>query len=299
MKSFTLKLIIIAALLLIVDLVAGKFFDHYFLNVPEKNTEVSAISQALFHKKCDVLIMGPSTASHNYDPTLLSDSLKLDVFNSGLDGCNIVYSDAVLESYLERCKLKLFVLDVTESQFEEDALNRMDMVKLFYGNNKYVTQYFDEETDWQKRLKLKSSLYKYNKSLSDIIRVSTKGPLGNGYTPLSGQADVINKTYIDTFDLNPTLFNYFDRMIEVCDKYNIPVIMVVSPKEKVNTKFCAWLDDYVSKCNGEVYLVNECSNDYFYNHPELFRDGGHLNKDGAELFSQIIVSYIKDNELVE
>ena len=35
------------------------------------------------------------------------------------------------------------------------------------------------------------------------------------------------------------------------------------------------------------------NNDYFYQHPELFYDNEHVNKDGAELYSRLISSRLK------
>ena len=293
MKRFILKSFVIVILLITIDVLVGWIHGNLYLKIPEKNTDLAIMKYALFDKKCEVLIMGASTARHNYNPELFRDSLGLSTFNSGLDGRNIIYSDVVVESYLQRCALKCIILDVTESQFAEDGLDRMDITKVFYGYNDYVTRFFDDEYDWRMKLKLKCNLYRYNKSLTDIIRVATKGPMGNGYTPLYGSIDSLKREDNNTFVLGPTMYKYFDRMVTVCQAKKILLFLVQSPTCFINKSFDNWIYEYAQEHDG-VYLINERANDFYYNHPDLFKDEGHLNAEGATFFSNAIINQIRN-----
>lgn len=75
-------------LLLVVlsDISVGGITRKVILNVPDVGVNQTNSVQALFHRKADVLVLGPSTANHHYDTRLLRDSLRMSVYNAGFDG---------------------------------------------------------------------------------------------------------------------------------------------------------------------------------------------------------------------
>lgn len=291
MKQFLFKGIAILVLVALIDVAVGAVSDKIFTNLPDKNSMMATIYQSLFNKKTEVLILGPSTANHNYNSMLMADSLGMDVYNSGLDGRDIIYSDVVLQSYLKRCKLKKVILDISSVQLDGSWLNRIHDTKPYYGLNDAVTNYYNTESDWQQRLKLLSSLYRYNKTLSYWIRVQID-PVNTtkGYSPLSGVDDCLEWNNEDSFSVDTAEYKHLMNIVNVCKKVNTKLILVQSPKAGTNPVFDKWISDF-AKIHG-ITIIKENVNRYYRQHPELFKDENHLNSEGADVFSKHIVEQI-------
>lgn len=270
----------------------GAVSDKVFTSLPDKNSMMATMYQSLFKKKADVLILGPSTANHNFNSMLLSDSLGMDVYNSGLDGRDMIYSDIVLQSYMERCKLKKVILDISDVQLNGMWLDRVNDTKPYYGLNTAVTHYYKNETDWQQQMKLFSSLYRYNKTLSYWIRVQID-PVDHskGFAPLTGNADVMKWSKSQQFKVDSTEYMHLMNIVNACRNNNIELLLVQSPRGNDDTEFDTWIDQFAKKNN--LSLMSENRNIYYKNHPEFFRDINHLNSDGADVFSKRICSFLK------
>ena len=66
-------------LLLVVlsDICVGGITRKVILNVPDVGVNQTNSVQALFHRKADVLVLGPSTANHHYDTPMPHHSEEL------------------------------------------------------------------------------------------------------------------------------------------------------------------------------------------------------------------------------
>ena len=94
MKRF-LFILIVFGIVFGVDMIVGIFSKDLILNAPDVGINQTNSVQALFYRKSDILILGPSTANHHYNTKILEDSLRLSAYNSGYDGKNILYSAMV------------------------------------------------------------------------------------------------------------------------------------------------------------------------------------------------------------
>ena len=169
MKQFIIKFLCCGALVVAIDLCIGFTHSWIFRNLPDKTSIVSTIYYSLFKKSADVLILGSSTANHHYNSKMMEDSLGMSVYNSGLDGRDMVYFDVVLQSTVARHVPKFVILDISPVHLDGRWIDRISDTKLYYGQNIPVTNYYNRETDWQQRLKLCSALYRYNKTFSYLI----------------------------------------------------------------------------------------------------------------------------------
>lgn len=293
MKVFIYKSLIIVSLVVLIDITAYFVFQKVFSEVPEKNTEIASVYQTFFKKKCDVLILGPSTARHNYNTIMMQDSLQMEVYNAGLDGRDIVYCSTALQEFVKRCNLKLVILDVTAAQFDDISSSRMKLTRYYYGLNESITDFFNNDTDWQQVLKMKIALYRYNTCLTDIIRIALKDYNTTGFEPLQGEAVDPHKYLIEDFVLDSTEYKYLNKLISFCKNNNIRLLLVRSPQYGDRVTFGKWLSDYSNK--NSIELVEENKNPYYYEHPDLFKDETHLNGKGADLFTQNIINIIQLN----
>ena len=89
---------------------------------------------------------------------------------------------------------------------------------------------------------------------------------------------------------------YFEKILKICSKNNIEVILIKMPLtkeyyEKVGERFD--LADYYNKINliarkyDNVSTISEYQTFYF-NHPEYFRNPDHMNHKGATEFSKVL-----------
>ncbi len=293
MKYFIFKGILILLAVFVIDRLVGFTSKAFFLNLAEKDTEVAIMYQAFFNKKTDVLILGASAARHHYNVDLLKDELKSDVYNSGLDGRDVIYSDLVLQSYLRRCKLKTVIFDISEPQLNGLWLDRIDICKMYYGMSDVITNYYDTESDLGKRLKLLSKLYCYNRTFTDLIRLRQKPINKTGYTPLFGKIKDLTPKLINEFEVDSIELYHLDNIVKICKDNGVNILFVQSPKEINNHSFNKWLKSYANKKN--ILLISENQNSYYYKHAEFFKDASHLNNKGAEIFSKNIVRNIINN----
>ena len=297
MKQFIIKCVSGAILLLMIDLAVGFTHDRVFTDLPDTTSMWSTIYQSLFKKCPEVVILGPSTANHNYNPQLLTDSLKMETYNAGLDAHDIVYCDVVLNSMLDRTDVKEVILDVGESQLDGKWINSsIADTKIYYKRSPEVTKYYDNETDWQQRLKLRSNLYRYNQSCYNLVHILLNRPdTLNGFRPLVGQnADFIRKESYQ-FSIDSTELRHLENIVATCKNRGVNLLFVQSPRETNNIAFNNWITAF-SKSKG-VPLYNEDANGFWESHHELFYDGAHLNSEGADEFSRKIASFVHNKNI--
>lgn len=252
---------------------------------------VSTIYQSLFKKSADVIILGSSTANHHYNSKMMEDSLGMTVYNSGLDGRDMIYFDVVLQSTITRQIPKYVILDVSAGHLDGGWIDRISDTKLYYGENEPVTHYYDTETGRQQQLKLISALYRYNKTLSYLIRVKFDSPnILNGFAPLEGNKGRFERSYVNNFTPDLKELIHLDNIVELCKINNSKLILVQSPQAVDNIAFDGWVSSYA--LDHGVTLLKENQNSYYYNNPELFYDGSHLNIDGATVLTNKIINSI-------
>lgn len=291
MKQFILKGIACLALVAVIDVAIGYTHGKIFENLPDKTSMVSTIYYSLFKKNADVLILGSSTANHHYNSKMMEDSLGMSVYNSGLDGRDLIYFDVVLQSAIKRQKPKYVILDIGDVHLNGNWINRIGDTKLYYGKNDAVTHYYDEETDWQQQLKLVSSTYRYNKTLSYLIRVGLDKPNTlNGYAPLTGNRSTFDRTVTKDFKADATELMHLNHIVSLCEDNGIKLILVQSPQSNDNVTFDNWLEEFATE--HQTVLLQENKNEYYFNNPSLFYDGSHLNSEGANVFTERIVNSI-------
>ena len=145
---------------------------------------------------------------------------------------------------------------------------------------------------------MKSSLYRYN---GKILRIASnflrQKDVDDGYLPLYGTTIDISKhdeyvkgDSIETQILNSYSVTNFRNVLRKYTAENIPLIIVCSPyfRPNNNNNQLRKIYDEYSVPFIELYDVP-----YFNEHPELFKDAGHLNDDGAHVYTKIFFEKLK------
>ena len=118
----------------------------------------------------------------------------------------------------------------------------------------------------------------------------------NGYIPLEGQ---ITQGQIDQEDnsgaeVDTLKIDYLEKIISLCKQQNARLILVTSPwflKTSDYDMSAEVLQNLVLKHKIEFYNYSQDS--LFLSNQGLFTDIGHLNHNGAMLFSEIVTTRIK------
>lgn len=293
MKQFIIKFLCCGVLVVVIDLGVGFIHSMIFGSLPDKTSMVSTIYYSLFKKSADVLILGSSTANHHYNSKMMEDSLGMSVYNSGLDGRDMIYFDVVLQSTMERQIPKYVILDISSVHLNGSWINRISDTKLYYGQNVPVTNYYNKETDWQQKFKLCSALYRYNKTFSYLIRVKLDAPnVLNGYAPLVGNREGFEREYDNSFVPDVKELTHLNNIVDLCKKNKAKLFLVQSPQALDNVAFDEWIKIFTSK-NG-IILLQENMDVYYYDNPTLFYDGSHLNSQGADVLTRRIIELINN-----
>ena len=296
MRKFLFKAIAIVAIVVVIDFAVGFMSDRKIVKLPDTTAALSMTSQVLFQKTSDILVLGPSTAHHNYNCHIIGDSLNLTAYNAGMNGKDMIYTDIILSEYIKRSKLKYVILDVSPAPFDGGWLGRSDDLKNFYSTSEQVRQYYDNETDFIQRIKLKSALYRYNQTLFTLlIRGKQKKNSVDGFEPLKQTADSIDFGVKEDFVVDSTELRHFVNIVQTCKKNNAKLICVETPYAIRDKAFSKWIEDF---CNeNQLLFIPEGQKEIYRQHPEWFRDGAHLNEKGTIFFSSSVASQIKSSRL--
>lgn len=296
MKKVIINIVITLTVVVACDIIVGFIGNNLLMSTPEVGTLQADAYQAMFKKKADVLILGSSRARHTYNPQIIADSTGLTAYNAGIDGHGMNYASIVLQSFLERCKPHVVVLDVCAAMVTNEWLdNSIDDVKCFYGLNVPLTNYVSKYGTWQLRTKLRINLYRLNSSITWIAKARMlPSNVCDGYLPLYG--NLVDTTIINftDFEINDIQVKCFEQIIETCNNNDIKLIVYIAPSLEVTAKFQEWIKAF---CNDNDVLLHDygCDPYFFNNRSKYFNDSDHLNNDGATIMTNHVISDINNS----
>ncbi len=292
MKKYILNIILFFSILTIVDIVAGGTGDY--LQTHAKGGSTKRTDDLVSKDNHDILVLGSSRAHHHYDTPFISDSLGVDIYNAGYDGNGVILAYGLLEMMLERYNPKLVMYDVTpnfdiyEYQPDNDNTRYLTILKPYYKNQGVEPLMRDISFDvW---LKSHSGLVRYNSRLVTLMTdfAGIQGVEDAGYAPAMGK---LSEDRIEEANMCPTIdsvkMTYIERMVDLAEVRGIPFVFVASP----------WYGASDSNVFQPIKDLCERRNktflDYFtdsvFQSKELFNDPGHLNNEGARIFSRKLI----------
>ena len=287
-----------------------KRFEDVALN---KNPSGDALRTRFVCDKVNdqVLVIGSSRATHHYIPKQMEEKLKRSVFDCGMDGCYFLYQTAVIDCILNRYSPELIIWDeVSPNVFDggikdADNLTRLSKLNSYYDINQYVNNLIQLKSKFEK-YKMYSKLYRYNSCLfnygSAFLR--SKGTLERkGYLPLYGIDKTLQQPkqrYIEDICYQENV-ELFKHVLELCSKKKVPLVISFSPcftdDNALKTLQCKKLLEIAREFN--VPVID------FYHHPDfmsdsnLFWDTGHLNDEGAKLFTERFCDELERRGILE
>lgn len=290
-----LSVLLILAFVIIIDLVVGIAGRIAFKNLPDNQEEFSRMNYGISKSEADCIILGSSHASHHYNPNILSDSLKMTVYNAGREGHGITYSLALLKAILSRHTPKMVVLDVKYEESDE-WISRVRDLKPYFADYPSAFETDVKVNGSREHFRMMWNSYKYNSTFLSLLKPYVIGSSPNykcnGYDPIPIKGAKVNvvKEQVEPVKATNPLFNEcYAELASLCAENGITLITVSSPT-LVRFKYQSQAIPIIDSLS--LTYLDHFNDEYFLSHTELFRDGDHLFENGADIFSSMISSEI-------
>lgn len=292
MKFFCFHIIKIL-ILLILSLYA---LDYIYTEIYSQAKYRNKIQYALNNNPevYDVIFLGSSRANNHF-VTSEFEKKGLKSFNFGISGSSLEESLLLLEILIEKKnRINNVLLEIDLNIKDQNFSEGTRAFYMPYLNNKLiVNNYYQSEME---DFKLYSNFpfYRYIKNETKIgyremlfTYMNRKSKIfdSNGYTPLYGSN---NDLSYDLTNTEPTRNKYYEEIKQICKKYNIKLIVVMTPM-CTNTKGLDYFEK-VKQLYPEIHNFENVVNDDKY-----FSSCGHLNEEGAIKFTRVLLDRLKFN----
>lgn len=303
LRRFLLSALVILCAVIVADIILGKIMNWMLPQINPK-TAIGKTCFALDKVNTPVVIVGSSRASHHYVTRMIEDSLGLDAYNVGRDGCYFSDNICIINSILDRYSPEIIIWELSDNPLYVDGNDPLESLYPYYGENAWVTDIINMEEDTDIRLCLKSALYRYNSQVLRIclrwLQKNDESDIDKGYDPLApkkwivasnGKDEKTQEREIDTIKMQ-----LFVNVVDRIKMGGVNLIVLNSPvysddeniKPVTNDNF---MREILTE-NGFCYLDNRCLGEFIC-HPEYFNDRTHLNRIGAEVYTRIFLEQLK------
>lgn len=258
----------------------------------------------------DALFIGSSRTYYHVNPKIIDSTLHLKSFNAGIDGGNIVEFNMILKSYLaHHPPPKYVIVDLSMSSLAIKEISVFNPNIYFpFLNNDVV---YNCLKPYKRVGLLKFLPFLQLTESDDNIRqgvlaglIGKRKPLPPTYKGyLESGTDTIclpyKMTYLTVYwPVEKEAVALLEETIGICKKNDIKLILSYSPvyqlkDEKMNPELFATITRICNKAHIPFLNYRHLS---LNNNHLLFRDEHHLNKYGADIFSNILANDIKSLE---
>ena len=315
LAKFLIKPACFLVVLISLDYLVGTGLRKIYFS--QRVGQFSQTTYAVDSARHDIMIYGSSRAVRHYSPSIISKIAGLTCYDSGRDGLMIPYSTAMEEISLSRHTPKLIILDISprELGIDQSKYDKLSILLPYCNKHPELIKYVQEISPFEP-YKLLSQTYPFNSSVfilaTNVLFAKTVKKDDNGYLPLEGQ---MTKPEVDDYSLRMNkrylkikmrkdipeekAIRYFKTFLDNSAKRHIKTLVVISPTVLRNPFYLdnqAVEKELLVKLTQQypnVTFLDYSSDPHFNFRPEKFSDVFHLNKQGAEEFSNSIGHYIK------
>jgi hypothetical protein len=296
----------VAALIVILDMALGASLGHLYRKT--QTGETGGLINDALSRHAQVLLLGSSRMRHHGMPAVLNRKLSLTAFNAGMDGQDFLYAVMLFDLWQRsNPPPAAIVLNIDSDSFEknDEELQRAGVFSFYYDDSPLVRQILNERSRFE-RLKFLSRAYRANGKVFAIAKnlFTQPEPDFDGFEPLSGQLSP--ETVPARHETTPTLAEFwslkvecFKRLADYCTQQGTRLVLVQSPRFREDKHaHDAWVNVLsqflASYPDIEFVDLSTCAHpDVFRDKPELFKDGSHLNAQGAEIFSTMLAEALQ------
>lgn len=303
-QPFVVKLFLFLLILYILDFTIGSFLKYLYFK--QDSGLLYRTTYSIDSTKADMLIFGSSTANHHYYSGDFEKWMHMSCYNTGRDGNSIFYQFAILEGILKRYSPKIAIFDFNHEDFRRDqySYDRLSSLLPYYDKHPEMRSIILLKSPYEK-YKFLSKIYPYNSLIFTIVA----GNAGfnknreeindeDGYVPLTKiwKGRIKTDTSSVKYELDSNKIKFFKSFIRDCINSNIKLYIFLSPqliKYKFEDSSVVIAQEIATKFNIPFY---DFSNDsLFLQNKDLFADPGHLNDNGAKIYSKKVIDKIQQS----
>jgi len=310
MTLFLKRLFLFIIVLVVIDQSIGFLLRQLYFS--QRKGQFAQTTYAVDSANQDIIVFGSSRAVRHYSPAILSKAFGKSCYNVGRDGQMIPYYTALEDVIFNRKKPSMVILDINSWEFVNgpSKYEKLSILLPYCSKHPELINYIKIASPLE-RYKLLSAIYPYNSSLFIATNnkvFENKLPIDeNGFDPLNKKMDnttitftkrLLEQAKIDNgrvkLDMDTMSLVLYTQFLQKCIDANIPTYVVISPTlapelpTEQKTKLIA-----ITKSFPSVAFLDFSSDSNYNGHFEKFADIYHLNRDGAEEFSNELVSKIK------
>jgi hypothetical protein len=313
MRRFLAKILLFSFPLLVALYPLDLFFSHLLRQSNAYRGEFEVMNDILDgDAACDIAIYGSSRAWVHFHPGILHDSMKMTVYNFGIDGHNfwLQYMRHVeFLKYNPQPKIIILSVDIYTLQKRKD-LYQMEQFLPYMLWNRNVYEYTRSYEGYTTAdyfiplLRYSGKASPMKMVLTELFRPGISPPYRyRGYvgmdkpwgSDLERAMELSDAYHVDVDSASVTLLEAFVRE---CQRRKIRLIFVYAP-EYIEGQ------EYVENRSEVMHLFHrmalrhavpflDYSDSDFSKRRDLFYNSGHLNKQGSQLFSARLASDVKD-----
>ena len=235
----------------------------------------------------DVVILGSSRANNHFVTHLFEDK-GLKAFNYGMSGGHLFEASLLLKLMIERkYKIENVIIETDLNLSNEKRAEGVAAKFLPYVHNSaLIKEHFIHEEDFLELFYI--PFYRYiafdaqigfREIYFNLIHKKTSYLQNLGYAALKGNN---GKMKNDLRALKPIQNKYYEEIKQICSANNIKLIAVMTPMCS-NTKGL----DYFKKVSNIYPEIHNYEN--VVNEDQYFSSCGHMNDQGAQLFTSRII----------
>ena len=295
MKKLILHIFIVIVLFFLFDRSLGMGLKHLYRQ--SNATDEYKISFAN-ETTCDsLLIFGSSRALHHYVPAIIEKELSTTCFNAADWGIkNIYYHYGLLSNILSRYTPQTIVFEIHPCDWLATSFSgteRANSLAPYCGMSDGCDEMLKKTGKyWQYQL---SYTYRYSGSFPNLLagKFGTMDRSLKGWKPLDGVMDTTGvKAEEYPFKKDQERIALLERFIEDCQQHHIRLIIVVSPMY-LNSHEDVFAFPRQLAMRYHIPFLDHYRDSNFVGHAEYFYDFGHLNRKGAERYSQLVSPELK------
>jgi len=296
---FVVKLFILLSFIALFDFTVGNCLEYFYFK--QKSGRQYRATYSIEKTNEDILIFGSSRAYHHYIPSIITSRTNLSCYNTGSPGQFILYNYATLKATLKRYTPKVVILDIMPTDFRKDleSYDRLSFLLPYYKKHEEIRPIIYLRGSFEK-YKLLSSIYPYNSSILMILGgnseyIKKRNIDQMGYKPLN---EIWNKpiqslSNSSQYELDFKKIECYENFIIDCKNKGIRLFIIVSPSYIIrgHTEFTVSIAQKIAaKYNIKFYDYTNVTT--FTSNASLFADPGHLNNNGAKLYTNIVIDKI-------
>ena len=283
-------------LIVFVDLIFGTIIDKIYYHIPTK------ISYALKNCNEDIIVIGSSRAEMCFNPAIITDSTNLSCYNLAVGGQNIYYYYGILNTVLSHKIPKIVLMDITSIDYNNTPGWNTEKISMLYPlyNHIDTVRNLINSADYFNRYRLFLKTRQFNSTLFTILVANYvdsrhKSDFINGYKPsIDKNQKEINRSSNSHCKLDKGKLLLIAKFCRICDDNKIKLIITSSPQFTIlgeKDQNLREISDILKELGCKYWNYSQDTS--IINHKDFFRDPAHLNRFGAEKYSQLIAHRLK------